>query len=163
MIWIIKTYLELQRKEYNLFWLFLIYLLIPAIFTGIVWFFARGCVNDLFKQSWSDIITMFSIINGFLLSSISIVIANTPANPEQVTKKGTTVEKVSRMKKIMMYDILFQILFIIPLCLLVIYIKSGFSTSIYLGYFTVYLWFISLAVMTILTKRFMYYQSYLSE
>lgn len=162
MITIIQSYIALQRKEYNLLWLFLIYAFLPAILSWVIYMLFKHNIWDLFKSAGSDIITMFSIINGFLLSSISIVISNTSIAKEEAIKRSIDFEKIIRMRKIMMYDILFQILFIIPLCLLIIYIKSSCS-SIYLSYFTVYLWFISISIMTILAKRFMYYQAYMEK
>jgi TRAP-type mannitol/chloroaromatic compound transport system permease small subunit len=162
MITIIQSYIALQRREYNLLWLFLIYILLPAILSWIVYMLFKDNIWDLFKSAGSDIITMFSIINGFLLSSISIVISNTSITKEEAIKRSIDFEKIVRMRKIMMYDILFQILFIIPLCLLIIYIKSACSNT-YLSYFTVYLWFISISIMTILAKRFMYYQAYMEK
>lgn len=164
---IISQYISLQNKEYNILWLSIMYIVIPVLFTGITYIVFCSRITEVFKNSWSDIITMLSITNGFLLSSISIVIASTNIDKNEAQERRLDFGKISRMREIMMYDILFQILFIIPICLLIIFVKNrGIPTwdpSYFMEFGTVYLLFISISIMAMLAYRFISYQSYIER
>lgn len=167
MINFFKDYLELLLKyQYNKFLFILCFIIIPLLLSAILHFFvSENIIIDLYKNSGTDFITLFSIINWFLLSGISIILASWKISKEKLEELKNEYkiinikEYISLLKKVMLYDILFIFIIIIIFWILVSICKVSYN--IWISFISIYFLILSIIVLMNLIKSFITYEKWI--
>lgn len=172
----IKFIIDYLKSSYILYYnenkiLFFIFsFLIPiCIFLWCLFFINFETLFNFLKNSSQEIINSFTVISGFLLTWITVMLSNSKINEDEFKKLKTKVpywfdikNTLKEMQKLLFFEIIFQFIIIVFIIIIVSFIKAidNFS-SLYLNYL-LYL-FIILTIILLhlvyrLLKNFIYFK-----
>jgi hypothetical protein len=167
--WRIGEYLVLSKEVY--YWdnlkiaisVYLFYIVLIWIFT-VIWINFID-ITTLIKESSQELINAFTLISGFMLTWISIMLATWKVENIEILKKRFNKNEdwvnkiISKLKKILFYEISFQFIIIILVNISIALIKwLEISNSYFIGLFIV-LVFISLIMTYRLIDNFIAFEN----
>ncbi len=168
--WRIWEYCELSKEVYYwnsltkmIFW-HIFYIILIALLI----YLANSKINvsDLIKNSSQELINAFTLISGFMLTWISIMLATWKVESIEKLKKNYWVDSeeevytiINKLKKILFYEILFQFIIIIWINILIALIKWLIISNIFIISIFLLLVFISLIMTYRLVNNFMTFEN----
>ena len=152
------------KYQNNWFYVLLQYLVIPAFVSFIVhYFLCEKTLKDLYDKGGTDLITVFSLINGFLLAAITIMLATTNFSESKIKEHCITADLPNKrsvfsiLKRILLHDVLFQFLLILCICFVVLIQKIS-DYSHFLSWIGIYLVTLSISQLILLIKKFIVFE-----
>lgn len=156
------------KEVYNSIWIwyiirfFLFSLILSLILIFCIYYFKFDCLAFL-KKSWSNVMTLFSILSWFLLAWIPIILSTTKLSDEwkdrinrlfntTLREKGLNADRwISKMKEILLIEVVFQffiIIFLVAFLCIFLVIEEKWSMFYILSYVAIF--FASVSIVGII-------------